>query len=82
MPEEAPVEQAPQAEEVAPAEEPSPLAGLLDEFDALKARVAQLEQLVVAHGHAFDDKSITQIAQHVFRKLNDAIRMRGQSGAK
>lgn len=74
----APVEQA-QPEETAPVAEPSPLEGLLDEMDALKQKVAQLEQLVVAHGHAFDDNSISQIAQHVFKRINDAIRMRGQA---
>lgn len=64
-------------EETVPAlEEPTPLDGLLNEFDALKQKVAQLEQLVMGHGHAFDEKSIGQIAQHVFKRINDTIRVR------
>lgn len=59
-------------------EEPSPLDGLLDDIEMLKHKVAQLEQLLVGHGHAFDEQSINQIAQHVYKRINDAIKMRSQ----
>lgn len=70
----APVEQVAQAEEAAPAPEPSPLEGLLDEIDAMKARIAQLEQFMASHGHELDGNAVTHIAGVVVDRINKMLR--------
>lgn len=69
---ELPVAQQEQATE----EEKTPLDLLLDEMDAMKARIAHLEHIAQNHGHELDGSVITQIAAVVIAHINNGIRKR------
>lgn len=60
------------------AEEKTPIDLLLDEMDAMKARIAQLEAAMASHGHSINigGDTIDQIANLAMQKINALIRAR------
>lgn len=71
-------EEATSVEEVTQEEEKSPMDLLLDEIDAMKSRIEQLEAAMASHGHSVNlgNEFLDQVSNLAMQKINALIRTR------